>query len=85
MLEVNYSSQTVKFLKKTDKVNTRRIVKKIENLKERPITHDSKAIIGTKENLFRIRIGDYRVLYEVDYREKLIGVIKIDKRSKVYQ
>ena len=31
-----------------------------------------------------IRVGDWRILYEVDYRNNLIGVVKIDKRRRVY-
>ena len=50
---------------------------------ENPIIHDTKTVEGSK-GLFRIRVGDYRILYEVDYRNNLIGVIKIDKRRRIY-
>ena len=43
----------------------------------------SKTVEGSK-SLFRIRVGDYRILYEVDYRNNLIGIVKIDKRPRVY-
>ena len=36
------------------------------------------------KGLFRIRVGDYRILYEVDYRNNLIGIVKIDKKPRVY-
>ncbi len=39
---------------------------------------------GYKEKLFRVRVGDYRILYEVDYKSNIIGVVLIDKRSRVY-
>ena len=32
-----------------------------------------------------VRIGDYRVLYLLDRKEKEIYVVKIDKRSRVYR
>ncbi|KAF5410404.1 MAG: hypothetical protein C5S43_04800 [Candidatus Methanocomedens sp.] len=57
---------------------------KIEKLKHDPISHDSKIVEGYSEKLFRVRVGDYRILYEVDYNGNLIGIIKIDKRSRVY-
>jgi len=41
-------------------------------------------IKGTKEEIFRIRVGEYRILYEVDQGVKIIGIIKIGKRSNVY-
>jgi mRNA interferase RelE/StbE len=55
----------------------------MEKLRENPIIHDTKAVEGSK-GLFRVRVGDYRILYEVDYRNNLIGIIKIDKRPRVY-
>ena len=36
-------------------------------------------------NLWRIRIGDYRVIYEVSDREKSVDVVTIRHRSDVYE
>jgi mRNA interferase RelE/StbE len=79
MLNISYSNRPKKFLKKADKILVKRLIEKIEN----PITHDTKTVEGSK-GLFRVRVGDYRILYEVDYRNNLIGIIKIDKRPRVY-
>ncbi len=81
---VAYSNQAEKFLKKSESLVSKRIFKKIEELSENPIIHDSKTIEGSQEKLFRVRVGDYRILYEVDYKNNLIGVVKIDKRENVY-
>ena len=83
MLNISYSNRPKKFLKKADKILVKRLIEKIENLRENPITHDTKTVEGSK-GLFRVRVGDYRILYEVDYRNNLIGIIKIDKRPRVY-
>jgi mRNA interferase RelE/StbE len=53
-------------------------------LKENPVPHGSVRLRGTKEEIFRIRVGDYRVLYEIDDIVEIIGIIKIGKRSNVY-
>ena len=84
MFNIEYSNQAVKFLKKADKNLARRILEKIEELKSQPILHDSKSIEGYKEKLFRVRIGDYRAIYEVDYTNNKIGIVRIDKRESVY-
>lgn len=42
------------------------------------IQHDSKVVEGYQEKLFRIRVG------EVDYKNNQLGIVKIDKRSKVF-
>lgn len=84
MFQIDYSNQAVKFLKKTDKIIVTRILKKIEELKENPVLHDTKTIQGYTENIFRVRVGDYRILYEIDSKQNIIGIVKIDNRAKVY-
>ena len=81
--DVSYSNRSKKFLRKADKVIVKRVIEKIEKLRKAPIIHDTKTVEGSK-GLFRVRVGDYRILYEVDYRNNLIGIIKIDKRPRVY-
>jgi len=81
--DVSYSNRSKKFLKKADKVIVKRVIEKIEKLRENPVIHDTKTVEGSK-GLFRVRVGDYRILYEVDYRNNLIGIIKIDKKPRVY-
>jgi len=83
MFNIEFSNQSKKFLKKSDKQLAARIIEKIELLKDNPVIHDSKKVIG-EDQTFRIRIGDHRVLYEVDWSNKTILIDKIDKRSKVY-
>jgi len=82
--QINYDKPVLKFLKKLDKNISKRILDKIKQiLKEDIIPHNVKAIVG-KHSVFRIRIGDYRALYRINYQNKKIVVFKIDKRSKVY-
>ena len=83
MFEVEYSNQADKFLKKSEKILVNRIIKKIEELMDKPILHDTKTVEGANK-VFRVRVGDYRILYEVDYQNNLIGIVKIYKRPKVY-
>ena len=84
MFDIGYSKQAIKFLKSADKNLSTRILTKIEQLKENPIQHDSKVVEGYAESMYRVRVGDYRTLYEVDYKGNLIGIVKLEKRSKIY-
>jgi mRNA interferase RelE/StbE len=84
MFEIKYSNQAIKFLKRLDYNLTDRILEKINLLIITPIMHDSKKIEGVKDKLFRIRVGNFRILYEVDYNDKIIGIVKIDKRERAY-
>jgi mRNA interferase RelE/StbE len=81
---IEYDSQPTKFLKKCKKPIAKRIMDKIQSvLLNNPIPHDAKAIIG-EHGVFRIRIGDYRALYRVNYKERRVIIFKLEKRSKVY-
>ncbi len=84
MFDVRYSRQAARFLKNSEKTLAGRILAKIEELSKTPVSHDSKTIEGYKEKLYRVRVGSCRILYEVDYSNKMIGIVKIDKRSKIY-
>ena len=81
---IDYDNQPEKFLRKVDKQIALRIVNKIEDaLSANPVPHNSTTIVG-EHGVYRIRIGDYRVLYRVNYANNKIVVIMIDKRSRVY-
>ena len=82
MLEVKYSNQVSKFLKKIDKELAKRLLNRIEKLQIEPFPQNVKRVEGQK--LFRIRVGDYRILYEVDRPGNLLGIVKIDKRERIY-
>lgn len=60
------------------------LAKKIEDLKNNPHPPGSKKIRG-RESSFRIRQGNYRLLYEVDHSWKTVVVAKIGHRSIVYR
>ncbi len=81
---VSYSNQSAKFIRGTDKILQSRLIKKIDDLQTDPFPKDIKTIEGSKEKMFRVRVGDHRILYDVGESSKTIGIIKIDKRSRVY-
>ena len=45
-----------------------RVMEKIENLKSEPFPSQSIRISGA-ERLYRLRVGDYRIVYEVDPKQ----------------
>jgi mRNA interferase RelE/StbE len=49
-----------------------------------PFPSGSRKIVGT-DNLWRIRIGDYRILYEVDETSEIIRIERIGHRKDVYR
>jgi len=84
MLELRFSSQAKKFLKKFNDTDWNRIIQKIEELRGNPFPHKVERVKGRKEKTFRIRVGDYRILYVVLREKNLLFISKIDKRPKAY-
>ncbi len=83
MFFIKYSRQADRLLAKLPKEIILRLKKKISLLKIKPVPQNATHLSGNK--LFRIRIGKYRVIYEINYSRKIIGIIKIDKRSRAYK
>jgi mRNA interferase RelE/StbE len=61
-----------------------RIVHQIKTLAENPRPSGCRKITGSK-NDWRIRIGDYRVLYEVNDRAKAVRVMRVRYRREAYR
>ena len=81
---VFYDKQPSKFLKKMDKHTAKRIITKLDALFEKgAVPHDAKSLVG-EHGVYRIRIGDYRAIYRINYDTKKIIVFKIEKRAKAY-
>lgn len=49
-----------------------------------PRPHDVKKLVGSA-NEWRIRIGEYRIIYEINDRAGVVTVLNVDKRSDVYK
>jgi mRNA interferase RelE/StbE len=61
-----------------------RILAAIDDLQTDPRPRGCKKLKGA-DDLFRIRIGDYRVIYEVSDEEVAVLVIRIRHRKQAYQ
>lgn len=83
MLNAEVSNQAAKFLKKCPRTVLERITEKIENLLIQPFPPGAITIQSSAKQ-YRIRIGDYRIIYKVITELNLIHIIKIDKRSRIY-
>ena len=81
---MEFGLDAVKFLKKSEKEIDERIFDRIEKLKVEPFPSGVKRVVGKKEKIFRIRVGDYRIKYSVFYDKNIIFVSDIDKRERAY-
>ena len=61
-----------------------RLMKKIEALKNNPYPRQSIKLAST-ERLYRLRVGDYRIVYGVDDKAKEIIVHYVRHRREIYR
>ncbi|MGD0919189.1 MAG: type II toxin-antitoxin system RelE/ParE family toxin [Thermodesulfobacteriota bacterium] len=61
-----------------------RIIPHIKTLDENPRPPSGRKLIGSK-NDWRIRIGDHRVLYEIDEKAKAVRIMRVRHRREVYR
>ena len=74
----------LKQLKKLSPELQERIQVKIDNLAIEPRTNGAKKLKG-KENAYRIRVGEYRVIYDIFDDILVVNVIEVGHRSNVYK
>jgi mRNA interferase RelE/StbE len=82
--EILLEQAAEKDLKKLPSEIFSRIIPKIKELAKNPKPQWSRKITGSKSD-WRIRVGDYRIIYEIDAREKSINVMRIRHRKDVYR
>ena len=61
-----------------------RILRRIEPLVSSPRPRGCRKLVGST-NLWRMRVGEYRVIYRIDDVQRLIDIIAIRHRSDAYR
>ena len=61
-----------------------RVWPRIEGLAANPRPHGCTKLVGVR-NLWRIRIGDYRVIYSIDDAKRAVDVIAVRHRREAYE
>jgi mRNA interferase RelE/StbE len=72
-----------KDLKKIPQKDAKRIVMVIQSLAENPRPPQSKKLSGQER--YRLRQGNYRILYTIEDDELIICVVKVGNRQDVYR
>jgi len=80
-LQIKKSAE--KELRKIPKKELIKIINKIQNLSEDP--HPVGSIKLSNQEKYRLRIGNYRVLYKVEDNILTIFIIKVGHRKDIYR
>ena len=79
---VEYDPKALKELAKLDKPVVRRVIKAIDALSADPRPSGVRLLVGYP-NLWRIRVGEYRVVYTIKDAELVVLALRVAHRSSV--
>ena len=83
IFQIIWSESAAKELKKLDKTVAKRIFKKVSELSENPYHLEVTKMVG--DPYFRLRIGDYRVIFDIQNDMLRILILNVGHRKNVYK
>lgn len=84
LFEIQWKKSAEKDLRNIDHKQIPRILKTIESFVKNPFPFQYIKLRGT-ERLYRIRIGDYRIIYSVETATKIVIIYYIRHRKDAYR
>jgi len=81
--KVTVKKSAAKELEAIPKKDLRKIVKRIQSLVENPRPPGSQKLSGQEQ--YRVRQGDYRIVYSIDDEDSIVDIIKIGHRREIYR
>ena len=81
--ELVFKKSITKDLRSIPKRDVRRILKRIEALRDDP--RGEGCIKLSAQERYRVRLGVYRIVYEIHDNELVVMVVKVSHRSAVYK
>lgn len=84
MYKVTIKKSVAKAIAKLPKSINNRLIPKIKNLGEEPRPSGAKKLQGA-EDLWRIRVGNYRIIYSIEDTILIVDVIQIAHRKDIYR
>ncbi len=82
--KVIYEKRVAKDIEKIPHIDVVRIVEKIHALAHEEQWLDTRKLKWYVDNLYRLRVGDYRVIYEKRNNELIILVLQVGHRKEIY-
>jgi mRNA interferase RelE/StbE len=82
--KIVWKRSAAKELKKLPKQIIRRVLEAVEALSSEPQPVGSRKIVGTI-NQYRLRVGDYRVIYALEDEILCVEIVRVRHRKDVYK
>ena len=81
---IQWRNSTRKDIRSLPRQEVTRVVEAVGELAKDPLPHGSHKLAGS-ERTYRIRVGDYRVVYEVFSDARIVEVQRVRHRKDVYR
>ncbi len=85
MYKIEIDQSAEKELAALPKETLRKVVRVINGLEKEPRPSGVKKLKASDENLYRIRSGDYRIVYAIAEEIKIVNIRRIRHRKDVYR
>lgn len=82
--QVDFTSAAARQIRKLPRPARDRVLDAIEDLGDDPRPHGGKKLVGEK-TAWRIRVGDYRVIYDIYDEQLTITVVRAGHRREIYE
>jgi mRNA interferase RelE/StbE len=80
---VEFAPAASRQIKRLPRGTQKRIIARIEELALNPRLHGVQKLVS-EENLYRVRVGEYRVVYQIRDRELIVLIARVGHRREVY-
>lgn len=80
--KIEIKKSAAKEIEKLPKILLRRILNKIQSLGSEPRPSGCKKL--TADEKYRVRVGNYRILYSIEDDKLVVYIVKVRHRKKVY-
>jgi mRNA interferase RelE/StbE len=81
--KITVKKSAAKELQAIPKKDLRKIVKRIQSLARNPRPSGSQRLSAREQ--YRVRQGDYRIVYSIDDKDMVVDIVKIGHRREVYR
>lgn len=81
---IEFAPRADRQFKALDRSLQARLARRINSLAENPRPQGIKKLAG-EEDLYRLRVGDYRIIYQIQEKRLVVLVVGVGHRAEVYR
>jgi len=85
MYKLDFTDEGKAALASLDKIVAQRVLDKLKWFLQNIGAVNFKPLEGNLSGLYKLRVGDWRVIYEVNHNDKVVTVHKVGHRREIYK